>query len=175
MFGTALIGPDAQPSVTRILIVRLRSATARLRSADAYLPTQGSIADDMAKFGVPVEDFAVLDRRLADSFTGGSSGFDQIPISTYRSLAEVFDRSWLESRPLIQRRASETVVKSRIGLFGAARMPRIGSIRSTFSGGKTIASGPGGSAWRLLNLAPRMSMSSLVMAKLLLVPSKILR
>ena len=97
MFGTTVIGLDAQPSVTRIVIIRLRSAPARLRSADAYLPTQGSIADDMAELGMPVEDSAALDQHLAEFFTGGSGGFDQIPISTYRSLAEVFDRSWLSN------------------------------------------------------------------------------
>jgi hypothetical protein len=97
MFGTTVIGPDAQPSATRIVMVRLRSATERLRSADAYLPSQGSIAEDLASLGLRVEDSAAVDQRLDAFLNGGSGRFDQIPVPAYRDLAEVFDRSWLLS------------------------------------------------------------------------------
>jgi hypothetical protein len=99
MFGTTVIGPDPQPSVTRIVMVRLPAATARLRSADAYLPPQGSIAEDLAALGLRVEDSAAVDRRLAEFLTGGSGSFDQIPVSAYRALADIFDRSWLSATP----------------------------------------------------------------------------
>lgn len=95
MFGTTIIGPDAPPSVTRIVMVRLPAATARLRSADAYLPSQGSVAEDLVALGLRVEDSAAVDSRVAAFLSGGSSGFDQVSVSAYRALADLFDRSWL--------------------------------------------------------------------------------
>lgn len=97
MFGTTVIGPDAQPSATRIVIVRLPAATTRLRSVDAYLPSQGSVAEDLASLGQRVEDPAAVDRGLAEFLAGGSGGFDQIPVPAYRALADIFDRSWLSA------------------------------------------------------------------------------
>ena len=95
MFGTTIIGPDAQPSVTRIVMVRLPASTARLRSADAYLPSQGSVAEDLVALGLRVDDSAAVDRRVTEFLSGGGSGFDQVPVAAYRALADLFDRSWL--------------------------------------------------------------------------------
>jgi hypothetical protein len=99
MFGTTVIGPEAQPSATRIAMIRLPAATARLRSADAYLPSQGSIAEDLESLGLRVEDSAGADRRLAEFLGGGGGSFDQVPVQAYRALAEIFDRSWLSGTP----------------------------------------------------------------------------
>ena len=95
MFGTTLIGPDAQPSVTRIAMVRLPAATPRLRSAAAYLPAQASIAEDLAELGLPVQDSAAVDRHLSEFLAVGVGGFDQVSMLAYRALADLFDRIWL--------------------------------------------------------------------------------
>jgi hypothetical protein len=95
MFGTTVIGHDAEPSVTRVVMARVPAATARLRSADAYLPTQGSIAEDLAGLGLRIDDPVAADRVLAEFFSGASGGFDQIPMPAYRALTEIFDRNWL--------------------------------------------------------------------------------
>jgi hypothetical protein len=97
MFGTTVIGHDAQPSVTRIVMARVPAATTRLRSADAYLPTQGSIAEDLTGLGLRIDDPAATDRLLAEFLSGASGKFDQIPMSAYRALTEKFDRSWLKA------------------------------------------------------------------------------
>ena len=97
MFGTTRIGPDAQPSVTRIVMVRLPASNARLRSGDAYLSPQGSIAGDLAALGLDVGDAAAADRLFAEFLTGDSGGFDQVPVSTYRALADVLDRRLLST------------------------------------------------------------------------------
>lgn len=100
MFGTTVIGPEAQPSATRIAMIRLPAATPRLRSAEAYLPPQGSIAEDLVLLGLRVEDSAGVDRHLAEFLNGGGGGsLDQLPVQAYRALAEVFDRSWLSVAP----------------------------------------------------------------------------
>ncbi|ODT99678.1 MAG: hypothetical protein ABS83_01635 [Rhodospirillales bacterium SCN 65-16] len=95
MFGTTLIGPDAQPSVTRIVMVRLPVATARLRSTAAYLPAEASIARDLVEFGLRVQDAAAVDRLLAEFLSVGVNGFDQVSVPAYRALTDLFDRIWL--------------------------------------------------------------------------------
>ena len=95
MFGTTVIGHDAEPSVTRIAMVRVPAGATRLHSADAYLPAQGSVAEDLAGLGLRIDDSTAADRLLAEFLSGGSSGFDQIPMSAYRALTETFDRNWL--------------------------------------------------------------------------------
>ncbi len=95
MFGTTLIGPDAQPSVTRIAMVRLPAANARLRSTAAYLPAQASIAGDLGEFGLHVRDAAAADRLLSEFLAVGVNGFDQVSVPAYRALADLFDRIWL--------------------------------------------------------------------------------
>jgi hypothetical protein len=97
MFGTTRIGPDAQPSVTRIVMVRLPQSNERLFSTDAYLPPERSVAGDLAALGLAVEDPIAVDQLFAEFLTGDSGGFDQLPVSTYRALADVFDREWLST------------------------------------------------------------------------------
>ena len=66
MCGTTIIGPETQPSVTRIAMVRLPSVSSRLRTAGAYLPTQGSVAEDLTALGLRIADPATVDRRLGE-------------------------------------------------------------------------------------------------------------
>jgi hypothetical protein len=98
MFGTTVIGPDAQPSVTRIIMVRLPVAAPWLRSAAAYLPPHGSIAAELATLGLRVENSATLDQHLTEFLSGGIGGFDQVPVSPYRTLTDLFDRAWFSAR-----------------------------------------------------------------------------
>jgi hypothetical protein len=95
MSGTTVLGPDAQPSATRLVAIRLPAAAARLRSADAYLPLQGSVAADLTLLGLRLDDPDIVDRCLDEFLNSGSGRFDQIPVPTYRALADVFDRIWL--------------------------------------------------------------------------------
>ncbi len=94
--GATLIGRDPQPSVSRIAVVRLPETSApALRESEAYLPAQASVADDLARLGLAVTDPATVDRRLAEFLDGGGQGLDQISLSTYGALVELFDRTWL--------------------------------------------------------------------------------
>lgn len=95
MFGTALIGPDAQPSMSRVAMIRLPESSKALRTTNAYLPTQGSFSSDLGMLGMPMPDPAAVDERLNAFLTASGSGFDQVPIEAYRGLVDVFDRSWL--------------------------------------------------------------------------------
>lgn len=95
MFGATVLGPDIQPSVTRIVMVRLPAATPWLRSADAYLPPDGSVAEELATLGLRIENPAAIDKGVTEFLSGGSGGFDQIQIPSYRTLVDLFDRVWL--------------------------------------------------------------------------------
>ncbi|MFO1082043.1 MAG: hypothetical protein U1E23_15605 [Reyranellaceae bacterium] len=96
MFGTTLIGPDAQPSVSRVVMVRLPEPSSRLQSEESYLPADASLAEDLLALGLPIHEPAAVDRCLARFLgDGGGHGMDQVPASGYRELIELFDRAWL--------------------------------------------------------------------------------
>src|SRR5262249_6374021 len=99
MCGTTILGPEPQPSVTRIIMIRLPTASARL-PADAYLLPQASLAEDLAGLGFAVAHPDVVDHHLTHFLTdGGGGGLDQAPTTSYRALLELFDRQWLGSEP----------------------------------------------------------------------------
>ncbi|WP_394893067.1 hypothetical protein ACG873_16350 [Mesorhizobium sp. AaZ16] len=95
MCGATIIGPAAQPSVTRIAMVKLPAPSPRLGAAEAYLPPQDSIAEDLVALGLAIVDPAAVDRHLA-VFLAAGNGLDQIPASDYQPLVESLDRAWLE-------------------------------------------------------------------------------
>jgi len=98
MFGTTLIGPDAQPSVSRVVMVRLPSPYSGLDALDAYLPGKASIAKDLVSLGLRLDDLAATERCLDEFMNGGSSRFDQVTVGSYRALIDLFDRAWLNAR-----------------------------------------------------------------------------
>jgi hypothetical protein len=95
MCGATVLSPDNRLSVSRIVIVRLPAASARLRTADAYLPPEASMADDLATLGLPLADPDAVDQQLSTFLAGGGGGIDQISRADYQTLVEVFDRTWL--------------------------------------------------------------------------------
>ncbi|MEQ1951637.1 hypothetical protein [Mesorhizobium sp. CN2-181] len=94
MCGATIIGPSAQPSVTRIAMVRLPASIPRLRTAEAYLPIKGSIAEDLVSLGLPISDVATVDRRF-DAFFAERSGLDQVADAEYHPLVDALDQAWL--------------------------------------------------------------------------------
>ncbi|RWO56422.1 hypothetical protein [Mesorhizobium sp.] len=92
--GTTIIGPEPQPSLTRILMVRLRNPAPQ--AWGGYLPPDGSIAADLASLGLSVEQTEAVDRQLAQFLVGDSDGgASQIPPAEFRAIVDVFDRHWL--------------------------------------------------------------------------------
>jgi len=96
MCGTAIIGPEAQPSLTRILIVRLRAPVPGAASWGGYLLPDQSISGDLASLGITIEQPEQVDRQLTRFLVGGSDGgVHQIPPTEFRAILDVFDRHWL--------------------------------------------------------------------------------
>lgn len=56
-----------------------------------------SIAEDLATLGLGIGDPAATGRLFAEFLAGDGGGFDQVPVSTYRALADVFDRRLLST------------------------------------------------------------------------------
>ena len=69
--GLTIIGAEHEPSVTRIAMVRLPAASARLETADAHLPPGASLAADLAALGFALDAPDLADRTLAAFLTGG--------------------------------------------------------------------------------------------------------
>ncbi|TIQ27199.1 MAG: hypothetical protein E5X48_33190 [Mesorhizobium sp.] len=97
MCGAAIIGPEAQPSITRIILVRLRDTAPGAETWGGYLPAGGSIAGDLAGIGIAVEHPETVDRQL-EQFLGADAGggANQIPPADFRAIVDVFDRHWLQ-------------------------------------------------------------------------------
>lgn len=96
MCGTAIIGPEAQPSLTRILVVHLRDLAPGAASWGGYLLPDQSITGDLALLGMAIEQPEQVDRQLTRFLVGGSDGgVHQIPPTEFRAILDVFDRHWL--------------------------------------------------------------------------------
>jgi class 3 adenylate cyclase len=98
MSGATIIGPEAQPSMTRIVMVRLPTASPPLEPSDAYLSPDASLAGDIVALGLAVADPDLVDRALAAFLSGGTGGgLDQVPWASWRVVVELFDRQWLRA------------------------------------------------------------------------------
>ncbi|MDX8527515.1 hypothetical protein RFM68_23735 [Mesorhizobium sp. MSK_1335] len=96
MCGTAIIGPEALPSLTRILIVRLRDPAAGAAASGGYLLPDQSISADLASLGISIGQPEQVDRQLTRFLVGGSDGgVHQVPPAEFRAILDVFDRHWL--------------------------------------------------------------------------------
>lgn len=93
--GPAVLGADPQPSVSRVVMVRLRSPTERL-AGDCVLDEGASIAADLAALGACLPDLAEADRRL-DGFLAAPVGgpYDHVTLDSFRPLVALFDEEWM--------------------------------------------------------------------------------
>ena len=96
MCGATFIGPEAQPSVTRIVMVRLPGSAGLDDRTDAYLPEGASLAADLARLGLAVDEPERVELVLTSFLRDGAAGgIDQIATASYRALVELFDRQWI--------------------------------------------------------------------------------
>ena len=99
--SATLISPNAEPSCSRLLAVRAPcEQAAAVEGANRYLEPGESIAGDLARHGVLRHPDAALDRTLAGFLRGRPEpGVEQVDAASYSELVDLFDRSWLASRP----------------------------------------------------------------------------
>jgi hypothetical protein len=96
MCGPALLGPDPQPSVTRIVLVRLPEWPPLLSTAECIMDPGASLADDLAALGAAVTDPGQAERLIVEFLSQRSgAGYDHVTIGPYRALVDFFDREWI--------------------------------------------------------------------------------
>lgn len=93
--GTTVLGPESQPSATRIVLVRLKDAEQH-GSGESYLEPGAAISDDLAKLDIKLDQPEVAEKHLHKFLTrSGEGGPDQIPSDDFQHLVAIFDRAWL--------------------------------------------------------------------------------
>ena len=96
MCGPALLGPDPQPSVTRIVLVRLPEWPPLLSTAECIMDPGASLADDLAALSAAVTDPGQAERLIVEFLSQRSgAGYDHVTIGPYRALVDFFDREWI--------------------------------------------------------------------------------
>lgn len=94
--GTTVLGPDSQPSVTRMVLVRLKEPAALDHAGLGYLEPETSIPQDLERFEVRLEQPDLAEEHLRQFLTrDGKGGTDQIAKEDFQKLVDVFDRAWL--------------------------------------------------------------------------------
>lgn len=94
MSGASIIGPEALPSMTRLVAVRVPGPG---RSGGGYLlPIEGAIVADLRAQGLSLSDTAGVDALIRDMLLAdGSASADQVTAATQAQLAAALDRSYL--------------------------------------------------------------------------------
>lgn len=96
MGGATVLGPASQPSVTRIVMVRLKDPDQLLMEADGYLEPGTAISADLERFGVSLDQPGAADKHLMQFLNQNTnSGSDQIQADDFQRLVSIFDRQWL--------------------------------------------------------------------------------
>lgn len=96
LVGTTLLGPDAQPSVSRIVLVRLKDTGAPERNDLGYLAPQTTISADLESFDVKLDQPDLAEAHLRQFLSRDSKGgAEQIEKEDFQKLVDVFDRAWL--------------------------------------------------------------------------------
>ena len=93
--GTTIIGPEPQPSLTRILMSAC--AIRRPRDGADICRTTGRSPGIWHRLACPSSTPESVDRQLAQFLVGDSKdgGASQIPPAEFRAILDVFDRHWL--------------------------------------------------------------------------------
>jgi len=95
MSGTTLVGPEALPSTTRLVAVRVpRPAVA---SHGYFLPRSGTISADLLAHGLPLADPDGVDTLMRNVLLSHGTGLDQVPASSQADLAAALDQSYLQA------------------------------------------------------------------------------
>ncbi|MGD9510415.1 MAG: hypothetical protein AB7O95_29020 [Geminicoccaceae bacterium] len=91
--GSATLGPDSEPSMTRIAIVRLPGPSAAFNRLGVLIEPGTSIAGDLEAAGLRLLDGREVDRRLMEFLPARAHhGIEQVTIAEYRSLVALFDQ-----------------------------------------------------------------------------------
>jgi hypothetical protein len=96
MMGATILGPEPQPTASRIILLRMAGPASAALALPPYLAPGASVAADLARLGFRLEDPAQVDAHIVRFLgAGGGGGLDQAPAADFRTLLAIFDRHWL--------------------------------------------------------------------------------
>lgn len=92
--GSTVLGPDPEPSATRMLVVRVPTSACE---SNRYLEDGETIAADLAALGIAVPEPA---QAALQDFLGAKTTdlLQKIPIAEHARITTVFDASYLQGR-----------------------------------------------------------------------------
>lgn len=95
--GATVVGPDPQPSATRIAVIRVPN---NADGSNRYLePRTGAVACDLTALGLPLTEPAEVDALLRGFLLpGGTGGLDQVSATDQAQLAIALDKAYLRAR-----------------------------------------------------------------------------
>jgi hypothetical protein len=99
MSGATLVGPDQEPSVSRVVMIKVPAGPDLLEQTNRYMDaTAGGLTSDLASLGLPVADddeIGTLVLRCLDA--GERPGFDQVLREETSPLVSALDRLFITS------------------------------------------------------------------------------
>lgn len=96
MVGTTVLGPEALPSVTRIVMVKVSEAAALAQGDVGYLAPDRTIPTDLEGFGIRLEQPELAESQLRQFLSRDGKGeAAQIERDEFQKLVDIFDRAWL--------------------------------------------------------------------------------
>jgi hypothetical protein len=117
MAGATMVGPDPEPSVTRIAMVRVSTACALLDDTNRYMEaTEEAVMRDLADLGLPAsaETGSVMLSYLS---AGRRPGIDQVLREEVTPLVAALDRLYIAGR------SARLVASPHLSLVGRQREP----------------------------------------------------
>ncbi len=96
MMGATILGPDSQPSVTRMVVVRLKDPDSPANPEIGYLEPGVTVPEDLERFGLKLHQPDLVDEHLQRFLTrSAEGGANQVSRKDFQRLVELFDRAWL--------------------------------------------------------------------------------
>lgn len=93
MSGATVVGPEPQPSMTRMAVIRVPEPA---DSSNRYLqPAPNAIAEDLLALGLRLDNPSETDALLRDLLIGARGGFDQVIEADQVRLVSALDRAYL--------------------------------------------------------------------------------
>ncbi len=129
MSGATIIGPEALPSTTRMVVVRVPGNAG---GSNRYLsPAPGALSDDLLALGLDLAEASEVDALMREFLlSDGEGGLDQVAASDQVRLTSVLDRAYLRAgdRGRLPQAAGSAMLTpldhSRAGESGATPPPK---------------------------------------------------
>lgn len=99
--GASLIGPEPQPTVSRIVMIRVPAPGREVEDGNCYLGPDEPIVADLEALGLSVPQPDQVEQELQLFLRGGPQGaMDQVSAQDMSRVAGLFDPIWLQLDPV---------------------------------------------------------------------------